>query len=472
MAAQGVNGQMRNCLRALPLSEASPNLNLCGSAKPQNLERGTGSVWHICRLAELCGAKPLAFAWLGLWELPDSCITSPMTLDFRTMLLAVALFGALLLPSGCSVLPSGASTSSELLSQGGAGTGAGAAQVGYELIDIDASVALVSGAPVDDSFAGRFGGQGSPVAAVVGVGDVLAVSVFESALGGLFTPPETSVSAGAKNVVLPQVSVDADGYIRIPYAEKVKAAGRTTRQIEVAIEARLRGRAIDPQVVVTLAANRSALVTVSGDVRNPSRFPVGIANERLLDVLAQAGGALAPPHESVVKLVRGKQSGTISLKTLFEDPRENVYVRPFDIVLVQKAPRAIVVLGASARNAELRFDADRMTLAAAIGQAGGLQDLRADPAGVFIFRLEPASLLARLRPGWSDPQGRRTIPVIYRLDLRVAGGFFLAQSFQMRNQDLIFVANADATQLLKMLQLVGTVTGAVYSTSVAAASLK
>lgn len=369
-----------------------------------------------------------------------------------------------LVPAGCSTLPSGAPTTSELLSQGDAAI----AQVQYVVIDLNEEVVRIAGAPVNETFAGKFGGRGSPTGARVGIGDILTISVFESALGGLFTAPETSMGASSKNVVLPQVAVDNSGFIRIPFADNVRAAGRTPREIERAIEERLKGRAIDPQVVVTLGTNRSSMVTVSGDVRNPSRFPIGIANERLLDVISQAGGSAAPPHETMVRLVRGDHSATVNLKTVFDNPRENVFIRPGDTVLLQKTPRSIIVLGAASRNAELRFETDRINLAMAMGQAGGLMDTRADPTGVFVFRYERPDVIRRLRPSWNDPQYATRVPTIYKLDLRAAGGYFLAQAFQMRNQDLLFVSNADGTQLLKMFQLVGTALGSTSSaTSVA-----
>ena len=90
-------------------------------------------------------------------------------------------------------------------------------------------------------------------------------------------------------------------------------------------------------------------------------------------------------------------------------------------------------------------------------------DTRADPTGVFVFRYERPEIVRHLRPDWNDAQHRDRVPTIYKLDLRVAGGYFLSQSFQMRNQDLLYVSNADGAQLLKMFQLVGIVLGTTSS---------
>src|SRR6202035_4335168 len=53
-------------------------------------------------------------------------------------------------------------------------------------------------------------------------------------------------------------------------------------------------------------------------------------------------------------------------------------------------------------------------------------------------------------------------PVVYRLNLRVGNGYFLAQSFPMRDKDVILLANADGAQLLKFFVLLRGATGAFH----------
>ena len=54
-------------------------------------------------------------------------------------------------------------------------------------------------------------------------------------------------------------------------------------------------------------------------------------------------------------------------------------------------------------------------------------------------------------------------PVIYRLDLRNAKSFFLAQRFPIEDKDIIYVANADLNELQKFFTLINTLTGPVLS---------
>jgi polysaccharide biosynthesis/export protein len=381
----------------------------------------------------------------------------------------LAIAALLLALTGCSSVPEGAPTTGELLAQDDTAK----APFDYQMFDITADVARVAGARTDDTFAGRFGGRGVGNSVTIGRGDTLSITIFEASNGGLFTSSIDTASgatAGAKNVTMPAVLVDAHGFIHVPYADQIEAAGHTPREIEAAIEDKLKGRAIEPQVIVSLVTDRSALVTVSGEVRTPSRMPMLTANERLLDAISEAGGTALRPFEATVTVVRGDKRATASLKTIFDDPRQNVFIRPGDTILVQRRLRSVTILGAESKNSQLSFDSDTLTLAEAIGNAAGLDDARATPSGVFVFRYERPDIIRRLLPGWSDASRRSQIPTLYKLDMRVAQGYFLAQQFQLRDKDLVFAANADGTQYLKVLTEIGAASGTVTGAAALAIS--
>jgi polysaccharide export outer membrane protein len=365
------------------------------------------------------------------------------------LLVRTVLLGSLLALVGCASVPSGAPTTSELLSKEDNGKATSAYLQNYELFDLDAEVAAIAGKRVWETLVGRLP-RSRATSPRLGVGDAVAIAMFSA--------PETSIAGGAKNVTLPNVTVDNRGFLRIPYTGLIKAAGRTPREIEFAIEARLKGRAIDPQAVVTLLQNRSSLVTVAGLVKGPNRFPIGVANERLVDMIAKAGGLTIPDHAARIRVVRSGRSASVSMNTVIARPRENIFVRQGDTIFVEKAPRYVTLLGAASRNSEIPFKDEHMTMAQVLGLAGGLMDTRADPTGVFIFRYENENVLRRLRPE-SQLLGQSSRPVIYRLNLKRADGYFVAQKFQMRNRDLVFISNAQGTQLQKFLNLVGTALG-------------
>ncbi len=132
-----------------------------------------------------------------------------------------------------------------------------------------------------------------------------------------------------------------------------------------------------------------------------------------------------------------------------------------------RVPQTFSVFGATLNNIQLPFGADRINLAQAIAKAGGLQDARADPAGVFLFRFEPPPVANAVKaPAFATvPDG--TAAILYHLDLQQADGYFLAERFPVKEDDLIYVANAPTVQLQKFFTLVGAISG----TAIGAAAL-
>lgn len=234
-------------------------------------------------------------------------------------------------------------------------------------------------------------------------------------------------------------------------------------QVEALIVKDLQGKAIEPQAVVTLAKTRSATVTITGEVTNGMLAPVSVVGDRVLDVIATAGGIKAPAYETFVSLTRGETTATVAFNAILADARENVYVRPGDVLTVIKQPQRFTVFGGTGRNELVPFDAAGITLEEALARAGGLQDFRADANGVFLLRFEPAAIATQLEPSRKEQIATPIAPVVYRLALRDANSYFLARSFQMRDKDIIYVANAPMTEVQKFLSVIGSVTAPVVS---------
>ena len=117
------------------------------------------------------------------------------------------------------------------------------------------------------SLTGIFGDHRPPPDITFGIGDVVSVSIFEAAAGGLFIPAEASVRPG-NFVTLPNQPIDTKGFISVPYAGLVPAAGKTSGGGREGIVDRIKNRAIEPQVVVALVTQNTSLITVIGEVNN------------------------------------------------------------------------------------------------------------------------------------------------------------------------------------------------------------
>ncbi len=359
----------------------------------------------------------------------------------------------LIASAGCSFLPSSGPASGSI--QAGDDD---IALGGYAVIDLTPGVVSALKARPDPSLTSL--SQYQPASApVIGIGDTIRVTVWEAAPGNLFTTVANSPSAigSVGGTTIPDQVVPRAGTINVPFAGDLKVLGKATRDVEKAIVTQLRSKAVDPQVLVNVVKSEDNSVTVAGDAVVGGQVQLSPNNERVLEAVAVTGGIKTPVHDTFVSLTRGNRVITVPYLTLAADPAENVRLSPRDVLLLYAHKRTYTVFGATGLTAEVPFDAPTLSLAQAIARVGGLNDNRADASCVFVFRHEPAEFLARLFPDKSIEPTAVRVPVIYRLNLLEPTGLFLAQSFLMRESDMIYVSNAPGAQLTKFLSIVGTV---------------
>lgn len=379
---------------------------------------------------------------------------------------ALGLAAALLL-GGCSSLPTSGPTTSDVMHQETADN-----QTRFDLVDISDNVIAALHATPHETFRIRFKKYGKPAEPRIGVGDSIVVSIWEAAGGGLFSAsPTDQVSAGSRSVTIPEQVVGRDGALTVPFAGRIVVAGRLPLEVQHDIEKRLSDKAIEPQVIVTISKSMTNTVTVNGEVVAGARVPLSLKGDRLLDLIAEAGGAKSPVYETYVRLSRDGVTATIPMEALVSDPAENIYAQPGDVLTLVRQPETFTVFGATGANTQINFPSEHMTLIEALAKAGGLQDLRSDPAGVFLMRFEPPPVVSalgrqQLRTG---PDG--TSPVVYRLDMSNAKAYFLAQRFPVEDKDILYVANADLNELQKFFTLLNTLTGPVITGIVVKSSI-
>jgi polysaccharide biosynthesis/export protein len=373
---------------------------------------------------------------------------------------AVCAIGLLAcLVAGCSSLPTAGPTLRDVKQQVVENNA-----TRFDLVDINDNVITALRAQAKETFQARFKKYGKPPQPKIGVGDAIVVSIWEAAGGGLFgASPTDHVSSGSRSVTIPEQIVAQDGAISVPFGGRIQVAGRLPLEVQRSIEQRLAEKAIEPQVIVTITKSIANSATVTGEVVAGARLPLSVRGDRLLDLIAAVGGAKAPVYETFVRLSRDGITATIPMEALVSDPSENIYAQPGDVLTLVRLPQSFTVFGATGANSQIPFTAERLTLVEALAKAGGLQDQRADPAGVFLFRFEPPRVVNALgRPQLgTGPEG--STPVVYRLDLRDAKSYFLAQRFPVEDKDIIYVANADLNEIQKFFTLLNTLTGPVIT---------
>jgi polysaccharide export outer membrane protein len=365
-----------------------------------------------------------------------------MRLRFLALICVLAL-------AGCSAIPSQGPSASDIASERSAPVQR------FELVDLDMNVAKALVARRADKTIASFGDYRPSTQLRIGIGDEVAVTIWEAAAGGLFSAPlmTDKFTTGSKSATIPPQVVDRDGVITVPYAGPVHVAGHTPREVQAAVEQALEGKAIQPQVLVSVTRSPSNTASVLGEVVVGARVPLSTNGDRILDVLALAGGVKAPVNESFVELTRGDRTARVALTRVVNDHREDIYVRPGDVLTVIRDPQTFIAYGATGRNAEIPFDADGINLSQAVAKAAGLQDSRSDPSGVFVFRFEPESVARRLRPNSPLIQPGKLTPFVYQLNLRDPNSMFVAQTFPIFNRDVVYVSNAPLTDIQKVMEV-------------------
>lgn len=371
----------------------------------------------------------------------------------RALALSAGSAALILLLGGCAAL-GGSGPSSRSIAH----AARPAAADGIALVELDgAAIGRQEAAKSSKSFADIFG-DSAVDPTIIGAGDAIDIAMWEAPPAVLFGSGSSLTGVSSTQAVnLPQQMVGSDGKITIPFVGSVAVAGRTTRQVEQEIISRLRAKAHEPQVIVRLSQNEARTVTVLGEVSASRRLPLTGHGERLLDALAAAGGSRQPVGKSTIQITRASSTLSMPLDSVIRDPRQNIRLRPDDVVAVLFQPFSFIALGASNLNAEVPFEATGMSLAQALGRIGGLRDERANVRGVFIFRYEDPAVLGPAASGRAArPDG--TIPTVYRLDMGAPSSLLVSQNFPIHDKDVIYVSNAPVADFQKFIGIVSSAT--------------
>lgn len=285
-----------------------------------------------------------------------------------------------------------------------------------------------------------------PPTDMIGAGDLLDISIFEAGVTlfgstGAGSTGRAPAEPTAQVEKLPAIRVDDNGFIRLPYAGTLKAAGRTASQLETAIRRAIAGMSQNPQVLVSIREAINNSVIVGGEIGRPGRLALPTNQETLSDVVALAGGYRGDAKDIAVRVLRQDMNVEFRLSDVMSGPKRDMRIYPGDKISLIRYPRSFSVMGAPGRVEQIPFSGPTVSLAEALATAGGANPNLGDPAAIFVFRFTTA-------PDQTEQ------PVVYHLDMMKAGSYFLAQRFVMQDKDILYVGNAVANQPSKAVQIV------------------
>lgn len=323
------------------------------------------------------------------------------------------------------------------------------------VVNVNARVTRATAVLPSFGFSSGFKNAGLVGSDTLSPGDTLGVTIFENVKDDPLLG-----NTGQRVSTLTQVQVDGQGYIFIPYAGKIKAAGQTPDGLRSIITRKLDEQTPDPQITVTRLAGDGSSVTISGAVAAPGVYPIERPTRTLSAMLAKAGGVAIEPAVAIVRVTRGGNTGKVWLKDLWSNPALDIALRPGDLIVIDQDERRFTAMGATGSQALVRFESETLSAIEAIATVGGLQTMAADPTGVFVFRNEPAEI-ANIVLNRKDLRGDQRM--VYVLDLTSPSGMFDARDFLIRDGDTVYVTEAPYVQWNKTLSVLSGSAGAASS---------
>ena len=293
-------------------------------------------------------------------------------------------------------------------------------------------------------------------------GDTLGLSIWENTDNSLLAGQATNSTR------LDGVQVDESGYIFVPYAGRIKAAGNSPDSIRKIITDRLKDQTPDPQVQVQRAAGDGSTVSIIGAVGGQGIYVIERPTRTLSAMLAKAGGVAIEPEVAQITIMRGPRREKVWFQDLYDHPNMDIALRGGDRILVETDTRAFTSLGATGSQGRVAFPTQTISAVEALALVGGLSATTADPTGIFVFRNEVEEI-ANLVMGRDDLQG--TQKMIYVLDLTKPNGIFTAREFVIRDQDTVYVTEAPFTQWNKAIAAATGSLGAVNTLDQSAQTL-
>ncbi|WP_424975241.1 polysaccharide biosynthesis/export family protein [Dinoroseobacter sp. S124A] len=296
-------------------------------------------------------------------------------------------------------------------------------------------------------FSSNFLGAGTVSPDAIRPGDTLGLTIWENVVEGLLA------RGGAAASVIDEVQVDSAGFIFVPYAGRIMAAGNTPEALRGIITRQLETQTPDPQVSVRRIAGDGATVTVVGNVNGQGVYTIERPTRTLSSMIARAGGVnaeFADYEQVLVRVIRQGQMGTIWLTDLYSNPELDIALRGGDRIVIEQDPRSFIALGATRGQTRVRFDSQDLTALEALAQVGGLDPNLADPTGVFILRDENEEVARRVL-GRPELQGEQR--VVYILDLTQPTGLFVAEDFLVKDSDTLYVTEAPIARWNKTVSL-------------------
>jgi polysaccharide export outer membrane protein len=275
----------------------------------------------------------------------------------------------------------------------------------------------------------------APKAYLIGAGDQLSITVWDHP--ELMTPMTGFAGSSA---LAPLYTVSADGKIQFPYAGDIKVEGLTESQARDFLIQRLTKYIKQPEVTLKVSTYRSKRVYLDGEVKQAGLITVDDIPLTLPEALNRAGGITALGDQSRISIARADKVYWVDLPKLTKQG-----VNPSSILLkhgdmIRVSPRdesKVFVIGEVTKPVTLTMHNGSLSLNEALGEAGGVNTASGDANQIYVIR------------NASDAQ-----PTVYHLGANSPAMFALAENFELKAKDVVYVDAAPMVRLNRIISLI------------------
>ena len=259
----------------------------------------------------------------------------------------------------------------------------------------------------------------------IGPGDVINIVVWNH--------PEMVLASG--------YNVSPEGLIQFPLLGTFNIAGMTEIRAREELTRRLAKFLQDPQITLRIQDYRTGRVYVDGEVRTPGQLAINDIPMTLPEVISRAGGFTPTADRATIAVTRKGATTVVNMQQLADlgiNP-SRIMLAPGDLVRVGNSDDTkVYVLGEVTRPLALPLRGGRLTLNQALGESLGINPVSGDPRQIYIVRSRNGDS-GVIAPADSGSTASPTTPEIYHLDANSPAAYALAEGFELKSRDVVFV---------------------------------
>jgi polysaccharide export outer membrane protein len=283
---------------------------------------------------------------------------------------------------------------------------------------------------------------------VIGNGDLLSILVWDH--------PELNIAAAGAQALTSSGAqspaafvVDQGGMVQFPYVGAIKLAGLTELQARTILADKLVKSIKRPDITLRVLAFRSKKIYIDGEIKTAGNQAIDDVPMTLLEAVTRAGGFMPTSDQSNIVITRSGVQYPINLPQLVRrgvDP-SSIVLHNGDMVRVRsRDENKVYVLGEVNAAKALPMNNGKLTLAEALGEAGGLNQLSSSARQVYVIRNASAAE-----------------PLVYNLDARSPVALALADNFELDPHDVVFIDASDLARFNRVISLILPSAAAVTS---------